>query len=134
MVQLKKALYGLKNSAKDFNSQMGEMLSSDGFIQSKYDGALWTRTLEDGSKMYALLWVDDILVAGNSSPVRRLDALLRARSRRVVSHECKNDVVQCLGYMITRDRINRSMEVLQPKHAYDIGETVRDARSRLHTI
>ena len=61
---LKKTLYGLKQSPREFNKLVDSFLKENGFNQSYQDTCVYLK--KDGSKViYFLLYVDDCLIAGN---------------------------------------------------------------------
>ncbi|PKU66636.1 Retrovirus-related Pol polyprotein from transposon TNT 1-94 [Dendrobium catenatum] len=65
--KLKKALYGLKQSPREWYATLSNHLTSYGFNISASDPSLLT--YKDGStRMYMLIYVDDILLTGNSPP------------------------------------------------------------------
>ena len=65
VVQVVKALYGLKTSANAWFLHLSESLSNLGFKQSKIDSALWYKPRADGSGYdYFTHHVDDFLITG----------------------------------------------------------------------
>ena len=74
--RLKKSLYGLKQSPKWykwFNSYMIQI----GYKSCKYNCCVYVKSLDDGSFIFLLLYVDDMLIAGkNLDDVVGLKALL----------------------------------------------------------
>ena len=62
---MKKSLYGLKQSGRNWNIVLSQFFISKGFQQSKVDVCLFT--LNDGTGVtFVVVWVDDMLMAANS--------------------------------------------------------------------
>ena len=71
--KLKKSIYGLKQSGRNWNLMLHEYLVEKGFSQSAVDPCLYTRKTGDVFVMM-LVWVDDILIAGtNEECLERFD-------------------------------------------------------------
>ena len=63
--KLKKSIYGLKQASRQWNKELSKFLRSLGFIQSKQDYSLFTRSLS-GEFVAVLVYVDDMLVTGTN--------------------------------------------------------------------
>ena len=63
---LKKSLYGLKQTPRQWYRRFDEFLLKTGFVRSGYDSCVYM--LKNGEKviLYLLLYVDDILMASSS--------------------------------------------------------------------
>ena len=66
--RLKRSLYGLKQSGRNWNSVISNHLITEGFTQSHVDYCLFTKG-EGNSRIVILLWVDDILMVSNNENV-----------------------------------------------------------------
>ena len=63
--ELKKSLYGLKQSPRQWYKRFDTFMLSQGFKRSDYDSCVYLK-LANGSTIYLLLYVDDMLIATKS--------------------------------------------------------------------
>lgn len=63
--KLKKSIYGLRNSSKNWNHCFHDFLISKGFERSKYDLCLYNRCI-NGNRTYLLIYVDDIFIVSDN--------------------------------------------------------------------
>jgi len=70
VLKLKKSLYGLKQSGRNWNSLLHEYLIDEHFEQSLADHCVYTRFSEQ-CKVIILVWVDDIIIAASDEHVLR---------------------------------------------------------------
>jgi len=63
---LKKSLYGLKQSPRQWYKRFDIFMLDNGFSQSAYDSCVYYKKLPDGSFVYLLLYMDDMLIAAKS--------------------------------------------------------------------
>ena len=77
--KLKKSLYGLKQSGKNWNDCIHKFFMESGFIRSDADPCLYHKTDESGYVL-VVLWVDDIILSGTSLEcLMRIKQLLKDR-------------------------------------------------------
>jgi hypothetical protein len=76
--KLNKSLYGLKQSGRNWNNLVNECLIQEGFTNSMSDSCVYVKG-EGKTKIFLLLWVDDILVAVKACP--RLKSFFFTRGR-----------------------------------------------------
>ena len=62
--KLRKSLYGLKQSGRNWNNVLHDTLVKQGYTQSEADPCLYM-LIQGESKVHVLVWVDDILVCSN---------------------------------------------------------------------
>jgi len=63
---LKKTIYGLKQSPREFNKSVDQFLKEQGFKRSAQDSCVYLKKVGE-NVIYFLLYVDDCLIAGNNS-------------------------------------------------------------------
>ena len=60
---LKKSLYGLKQSPRQWYMRFDDFMVKNGYVRSCYDNCVYHKWLENGVGIFLLLYVDDILIA-----------------------------------------------------------------------
>ncbi|GKB49869.1 ribonuclease H-like domain-containing protein [Tanacetum coccineum] len=63
--ELTKSFYGLKQAPRKWNEKLTQVLRENGFIRSKSDVSLYTKTKDD-TFIVLLVYVDDIIITGNN--------------------------------------------------------------------
>lgn len=63
MCLLKKSLYGLKQSPRQWNKRFDQFMKDQGFSRSEHDMCVYTKEVSQGDHIYLLLYVDDMLIA-----------------------------------------------------------------------
>lgn len=63
--KLRKSLYGLKQSGRNWNNLLHSYLLQEGFTQSQVDYCVYTRFMQN-EKVVMVVWVDDMMVAACS--------------------------------------------------------------------
>jgi len=105
---LKKSLYGLKQSPRQWYKKFDHYVSKIDFIRSQYDNCFYF-TLSD-IPVYLLLYVDDILLISKSkSKISELKSMLN------IKFDMKDlgNAKKILGMKIERDRNNFSLKIQQ---------------------
>jgi hypothetical protein len=98
--RLKKSLYGLKQSSRQWYKRFDSFMISNGFHMPQYDSCVYLKFI-NGSPTYLLLYVDDMLIATKS--MKEIAALKAQLS-------CEFDIKdlgaakKILGMKIIRDR------------------------------
>ena len=63
--KLKRSLYGLKQSPRQWYKRFDSFMLSHGFKRSEFDSCVYIKFV-NGSPIYLLLYVDDMLIAAKS--------------------------------------------------------------------
>lgn len=63
--KLKRSLYGLKQSPRQWYKRFDSYMLRIGYRRCDYDCCVYVRSLDDGSFIFLLLYVDDMLIAAN---------------------------------------------------------------------
>ena len=75
--KLKKSLYGLRQSPRQWYKKYDSCMIRIGYKRCEYDCCVYVKSLDDGSSIFLLLYVDDMLIAAKSmSEVNKLKILL----------------------------------------------------------
>jgi hypothetical protein len=75
--KLKKSLYGLKQSPRQWYKRFDSYMIKIGYSRCEYDYCVYVKSLDDGSFIFLLLYVDDMLIAAKSIfEVNKLKVLL----------------------------------------------------------
>ncbi|GKE00686.1 retrotransposon protein, putative, ty1-copia subclass, partial [Tanacetum coccineum] len=107
---LKKSLYGLKQSPRQWYRRFDEYMLSNGFKCSSYDSCVYYRSYAPGEYIYLLLYVDDMLIACKSkAEIGSTKSLLKKEFDMKELGEAK----KILGMEIVRDRSRKILRVSQ---------------------
>ncbi|GKA12355.1 retrotransposon protein, putative, ty1-copia subclass [Tanacetum coccineum] len=107
---LKKSLYGLKQSPRQWYKRFDEYMLSNGFKRSSYDSCVYYRSYAPGEYIYLLLYVDDMLIACKSkAEIGSTKSLLKKEFDMKELGEAK----KILGMEIVRDRSRKILRVSQ---------------------
>ena len=64
--KLNKSLYGLKQSPRQWYKRFDQFMIGQNYTRSNFDNCVYFRKLQDGSFIYLLLYVDDMLIASRN--------------------------------------------------------------------
>ena len=67
--KLKKSLYGLKQSGRNWNNMLHNYLCEEKFSQSSPDPCVYTRNSETEGCVIIIVWVDDLIISGTNLPL-----------------------------------------------------------------
>ncbi|UYV68712.1 hypothetical protein LAZ67_6000522 [Cordylochernes scorpioides] len=98
--RLKKAIYGLKQAGRSWNTKIASTLIKNNFKQSIVDPCLFTKN-EENHSIYLILYVDDMLLASDSEII--IQNTVKTLEKEF---EIKNlgDPTQFIGIEISRNR------------------------------
>ncbi|KAK2437580.1 secreted RxLR effector protein [Trifolium repens] len=98
---LKKSLYGLKQSPRQWYRRFDEFLLKGGFVRSNYDSCVYMMKRNEKVILYLILYVDDILMASSDKhEIQRLKEMLNGEFEMKDLGSAK----RILGIDILRDR------------------------------
>ena len=111
--KLSKSLYGLKQSPRQWYKRFDQFMISQNYSRSSFDHCVYFRKLQDGSFIYLLLYVDDMLIASrNQGEICRLKAQLSKKFEMKDLGEAK----KILGMEIARDRQRGTLCLTQKQY------------------
>ena len=97
---LKRSLYGLKQSPKQWYKWFDSFMVTHGYMRYEYDNCVYFRVLADGSYIFLALYVDDMLVAAKSK-----QEIVKLKSLLTSEFGMKDlGAAKILGIEIHRDR------------------------------
>ncbi|KAH9723411.1 Integrase catalytic domain-containing protein [Citrus sinensis] len=114
---LKRSLYGLKQSPRQWYRRFDQFMISNGYYRSKYDSCVYHGIINSGGNsrgaVYLLLYVADILIAGkNLSDIKKLKNLLKGKFEMKDLGSAK----RILGIDIVRDRTAGTLFLSQSRY------------------
>ncbi|KAL2251492.1 UNVERIFIED_CONTAM: Retrovirus-related Pol polyprotein from transposon TNT 1-94 [Sesamum indicum] len=113
---LKKSLYGLKQSPRQWKKKFDEFMLSLNFIRSQYDHCLYFKYVND-SPIFLVLYVDDMLIA---SPSSLLISTLQKDLCKAFEMKDLGNAKQILGMCIDRDRKQFSIFLNQKSYLLNV--------------
>ena len=114
--RLKKSIYGLRSSSKQWNKCIHDYLSSKGFVRSKNDLCLYIHRIGK-AVTYVLLYVDDIFVV--CSDVAELNRMKADMSERFKITDLSRDS-RFLGVDITWNRERGEVTLSQSRYIQQV--------------
>lgn len=68
MCKLRKSLYGLKQSPREWFEKFTQVVKEWGFVQAQFDHTTFYKHSKDGKRAILIEYVDDIIVVGDNQP------------------------------------------------------------------
>jgi transposase InsO family protein len=112
VLKLVKAIYGLKQAGHDFNNKLNGLLTDAGYTRSPADAGVYIQ--RRGKKVTVLtVWVDDIVLAGNSKEIIELTKRTLAKTLEIKD---LGEPKLILGLEIMRDRERGTISIGQRQY------------------
>ena len=107
---LKKSLYGLKQSPRQWYKKFNSVVTKVGYTRSKYDTCLYFSELDTSSAVFLLIYVDDMLIMSKD-----MQQIIRLKNVLKSEFEMKDlgAARKILGIDIIRDRNARKLMLTQ---------------------
>lgn len=112
VLKLNKSLYGLKQSAKCWNDKVNTILLNLGFVRSDNDFCLYSMVCVE-NKLYLLVYVDDIILAGNNLVL--MDNIKQKLAKELDLKD-KGELKHFLGLEIDYNRENGILKLGQSRY------------------
>ena len=124
---LKKSLYGLKQSPRQWNQKFNEFMMSQGFTRCSKDPCVYTKgtTVED--MIYLLLYVDDMLVAARD--IGKINCLKKNLDKMFEMKDL-GPASRILGMDIKRNRKNGVLKLSQERYIKQVLRTFNMEESK----
>ncbi|KAH9704469.1 hypothetical protein KPL70_011474 [Citrus sinensis] len=107
---LKKSLYGLKQSPRQWYLKFDEFMISHGYCRSRFDNCVYYKLSSSGGGIYLLLYVDDMRIA-----CKHKEEIKKLKVELSTDFEMKDlgAATKILGMHIIRDRNSRTLYLSQ---------------------
>ncbi|KAE8680841.1 pentatricopeptide repeat-containing protein [Hibiscus syriacus] len=108
--RLKKSLYGLKQSPRQWYKRFDSYMIKIGYNRCEYDCCVYVKSLDDGSFIFLLLYVDEMLIAA-----KNMDDVIGLKTLLSQEFDMKDlgAAKKILGMEICRDRDSRKLRLSQ---------------------
>lgn len=150
---LKKSIYNLKQSPRQWNRRFDDFMKSQDFVRSSYDSCAYYKSYGEGKVIYLLLYVDDMLVAAKDMrEVQKLKDLLSSEfemkdlgpARRILGMDIHRDREKCVltlsqGAYVTKVLKKFMMEESKPVYTpmgshFKLSSTKAEEMSELQKV
>ena len=116
---LRKSLYGLKQSPRQWNLRFDSFIKTLGFIRCVKDHCVYMKKLKTGDCIYLLLYVDDMLIAAKNK--KNIQVLKKSLSTEFEMKDL-GAASRILGMDIVRDREKGLLKLTQNRY---IGQVLK---------
>src|SRR6185437_9389286 len=116
--KLKRSLYGLKQSPRQWYKRFDSFMLLHGFKRSEYDSYVYIKIV-DGSPIYLLLYVDGMLIAAKSrKEITTIKKLLSSEfdmkdlgvTKKILDMEITRDRKSCLLFLSQHNYITKVLQ------------------------
>ena len=115
--KLKKSIYGLKQSARCWNTTLDEYLKSVGYCKSKADECIYVKSVKEASGHISFVilgvYVDDIIPVSNDPAMLKAEKAALCERFEMID---QGEIHYLLGLSIKRDRESRTLTISQPNY------------------
>ena len=115
--KLKKSIYGLKQSARCWNSTLDEYLKSIGYCKSNADECIYVKSVREanGQINFVILgvYVDDIIPVSNNPTLLKAEKAALCERFEMID---QGEIHYILGMSIKRDRRSRTLTINQANY------------------
>lgn len=110
---LKKSLYGLKQSPRQWNKRFDAHMIDIGFRRSGFDKCVYLKEGKEKSLIYLLLYVDDMLLVG-----KHISDIKKVKSELAKAFDMKDlgEASRILGMDILRERSSGKLKLVQSNY------------------
>ena len=116
--KLLKSLYGLKQSARCWNSTLDNFLKSNGYRQSDADQCIYIKhVIENDLFVIFALYVDDIVPVSNNVEMLCVEKEILCKEYEMVDN---GEADYFLNLVIKRNRVERTLSISHPKYLQGI--------------
>ena len=116
LLRLKKSIYGLKQSPRNFNINLNKHIESMGFKRCVSDTCIYLKTVND-KDVYISVYVDDIIIACQDDNI-----IADIKTQIATKYKIKDmgEMDWYLGMRYTRDKLSGVITLDQSKYASDV--------------
>ena len=115
--QLKKSIYGLKQSARCWNTTLDECLKSVGYHKSNADGCIYVKSVKEVNDRISFVilgaYVDDIIPVSNTPVLLKAEKAALCERFEMID---QGEIHYLLGMSIKRDRECRTLTISQANY------------------
>src|ERR1041384_1393635 len=107
--KLQRAIYGLKQASRSWNTHFDEVVKSFGFIKNEEESCVYKK-VSGSARVFLVLYVDDILLIGND---KKFLNEVKESLKNSFSMKDMGEAAYVLGIQIYRDRSKRLIALSQ---------------------